>query len=69
MTDQDGGIPHTATDEASHNNYILPEGLTFVLSRSPTDSAKYVHDEQAPSLFPTDSYTDVELYEKLGNQC
>jgi hypothetical protein len=51
-----------------HNNYILPESLTCVLSRAPADSAKCVHNEEAPSLFPTSSFTDAELYEKLGKK-
>jgi hypothetical protein len=74
MTDQDGGNPHSANDEDSHNNYTLPERLTGAVSlclcpsRSPTDSAKCVRDAQAPSQFPTNSFTDGELYEKLGNQ-
>jgi hypothetical protein len=34
MTDQDGGIPHPANDEDSHNNYTLPERLTGALSLS-----------------------------------
>ena len=34
MTDQDGGIPHPANDEESHDNYTLPESLTSTLCLS-----------------------------------